>query len=185
MNDSNINGTENTNQDSFIQNSSVVNPRSSTPIQTIPNFIFPMQEVSNIPQSEERTDMNQTLPVSQHQLASALTPMRLENLSSLNQSNGIPSNPIANRMSIIKQELDIKPTINQADIIAIKKFPIKEPTPLHLEYFSCPLNLVDEDNPCPKYDSEWKVRQHIEYFHKISVGCQKMLKGISIRKQML
>ena len=127
-----------------------------------------MQEFTNAPQSENRADINQTLPESNQQLVKAFPPIKLENNLRF------------------KQEFnDIKPSVNQADIIALQKFPIKEPTPLNLEYFACPLTMADEFNPCPKYDSEWKVRQHIELFHKITVGCQKKLQGIQIHKQIL
>ena len=56
---------------------------------------------------------------------------------------------------------------------------LTEPTPLNIQYYSCPAS--DEQIPCPIYESKQKVRQHIVFFHKISMEHQKQW-GMSIPK---
>ena len=58
----------------------------------------------------------------------------------------------------------------------------KEPAPLIVEFYSCPVS--NQQKPCPKYETEEKVRQHIEFFHKISVE-QQMQFLQTIQKQVL
>ena len=58
----------------------------------------------------------------------------------------------------------------------------KEPAPLIVEFYSCPVS--NQQKPCPKYETEEKVRQHIEFFHKISV-VQQMQFLQTIQKQVL
>ena len=58
----------------------------------------------------------------------------------------------------------------------------KEPAPLIVEFYSCPVS--NQQKPCPKYETEEKVRQHIEFFHKISVE-QQMQFFQPIQKQVL
>ena len=41
---------------------------------------------------------------------------------------------------------------------------MKDPAPLIVEFYSCPAS--NRQKPCPKYETEEKVRQHIEFFHK-------------------
>ena len=73
------------------------------------------------------------------------------------------------------QQMKIETTIlqdtNQQNLI--------EPTPMIVEFYSCPVS--DKQSPCPNYDSEEKVRQHIAFFHKINFEDQ-MLCGLKIRK---
>ena len=57
-----------------------------------------------------------------------------------------------------------------------------EPTPLIVEFYSCPAS--DKLSPCPNYNSEEKVRQHIAFFHKINFEAQ-MLCGLKIKKTIL
>ena len=58
----------------------------------------------------------------------------------------------------------------------------KEPAPLIVEFYSCPVS--NQQKPCPKYETEVKVRQHIEFFHKISLE-QQMQFLQEIQKQVL
>ena len=58
----------------------------------------------------------------------------------------------------------------------------KEPAPLIVEFYSCPAS--NRQKPCPKYETEEKVRQHIEFFHKISME-QQMQFFKTIQKQVL
>ena len=73
------------------------------------------------------------------------------------------------------QQIKIKTTtlqdINQQNLI--------EPTPMIVEFYSC--QSLDKQSPCPNYDSEEKVRQHIAFLHKINFEDQ-MLCGLKIRK---
>ena len=59
-----------------------------------------------------------------------------------------------------------------------------EPTPMIVEFYSCPASA--KHLPCPNYDTEQKVRQHIAFFHKINFEDQ-MLCGLQlkIRKTVL
>ena len=58
----------------------------------------------------------------------------------------------------------------------------KEPAPLIVEFYSCPVS--NQQKPCPKYETEVKVRQHIEFFHKISLE-QQMQFFKTIKSQVL
>ena len=59
---------------------------------------------------------------------------------------------------------------------------MKEPAPLIVEFYSCPAS--NRQKPCPKYETEEKVRQHIEFFHKIYVE-QQMQFFQTIQKHVL
>ena len=60
---------------------------------------------------------------------------------------------------------------------------MKEPAPLIVEFYSCPAS--NRQKPCPKYETEEKlVRQHIEFFHKISME-QQMQFFKTIKSQVL
>ena len=48
-----------------------------------------------------------------------------------------------------------------------------EPAPFVVEFYSCPMS--DPQKPCPKYETEEKVRQHITSFHNISMEYQMQL----------
>ena len=58
----------------------------------------------------------------------------------------------------------------------------KGPAPLIVEFYSCPMS--NQQKPCPKYETEEKVRQHIEFFHKIYVE-QQMQFFQTIQKHVL
>ena len=75
------------------------------------------------------------------------------------------------------QQINIETTlqdINQQNLI--------EPTPMIVEFYSCPVSA--KQSPCPNYDSEGKVRQHITFSHKINFEDQ-MLFGLKIRKNYI
>ena len=74
----------------------------------------------------------------------------------------------------IKIETPTPQDINQQNLI--------EPTPMIVEFYSCPVS--DKKSPCPNYDSEEKVRKHIAFFHKINFEDQ-MRCGLKIRKNYL
>ena len=54
--------------------------------------------------------------------------------------------------------------------------------PKIVEFYSCPVS--DQQEPCPKYDTEDKVRQHLMLSHKISIQ-QQMNIFKTIQKQVL
>ena len=54
--------------------------------------------------------------------------------------------------------------------------------PKIVEFYSCPVSDLQE--PCPKYDTEDKVRQHLMLSHKISIQ-QQMNIFKTIQKQVL
>ena len=64
--------------------------------------------------------------------------------------------------------------INQQNLI--------EPTPMIVEFYSCPVST--KQLPCPNYDSEEKVRQHIAFSHKINFERQTLC-GLKIRKNYI
>ena len=75
------------------------------------------------------------------------------------------------------QQINIETTFqdfNQQNLI--------EPTPMNIEFYSCPVSA--KQSPCPNYDSDEKVRQHLAFFHKINFEDQ-MLCGLEIRKTIL
>ena len=74
----------------------------------------------------------------------------------------------------IKIETTALQDINQQNLI--------EPTPMIVEFYSCPVSA--KQLPCPNYDSEEKVRQHIAFSHKINFEDQ-MLSGLKIRKNYI
>ena len=154
------------------QNSSHTNPRITITYQPNPTSQQnSRQAFQTVPPSQNTCALtNQTLPPSNHENSTDVKP----SIRSLPQ-------PISNIRSITKHEF-MQPSQNKADTTEVQIF-VKEPTPL--SGYPCPLTMPDQQKPCPKYDSEWKVRQHIEYFHNITVGCQKKLHGIRIQKQIL
>ena len=74
----------------------------------------------------------------------------------------------------IKIETTTLQDINEQNLI--------EPTPMIVEFYSCPVSA--KQSPCPNYDSEEKVRQHIAFSHKINFERQ-MLCGLKIRKNYI
>ena len=93
-----------------------------------------------------------------------------ENEIELNKEGG--PNPRSNKS--INMETNFQDIIHQQNLI--------EPTPIIVEFYSCPAS--DKISPCPNYDSEEKVRQHIAFFHKINFEAQ-MLCGLKIRKTVM
>ena len=147
-----------------------------------------LQNIFAIPTQTCPVD-EKTMPITFHKIVSLFTVLVLGVILSITtfiiergifvKKGGTSEKIEANMRNGLKlrsnQQIKIETTtlqdINQQNLI--------EPTPIIVEFYSCPISA--KQSPCPNYDSEEKVRQHIALLHKINFEDQ-MLCGLKIRK---
>ena len=88
----------------------------------------------------------------------------------------------ANMEDVLKSRSNRQIKIEKLTLQDINQQNLIEPTPMIAEFYSCPVSA--KQSPCPNYDSEEKVRQHIVFSHKINFEHQ-MLCGLKIRKNYI
>ena len=110
----------------------------------------------------------------------------IEKISTLKRLSFEPASGFP--MGLLESQNSLKPRSNKQTNIQ-KTFQninnqeeLIELTPMIVEFYSCPAS--DKISPCPNYDSEEKVRQHIAFFHKINFEAQ-MLCGLKIKKTVM
>ena len=70
------------------------------------------------------------------------------------------------------------------EIIPVESFPrveLKEPKPLILSYYECPLPA----NTCPKWRSLEDVIAHVETYHRMSMDVFGRMPGIKLSPKIL
>ena len=94
-----------------------------------------------------------------------------------------PTKDLQTEAIIAKPNLETQ-NLEFEDIIEVESFPreeLKEPKPLILSYYECPLL----GNTCPKWRSLEDVKAHVETYHRMSMDAFGRMSGIKLTPKIL